>query len=179
MWSGVMPSTLNLGFIMKPAFSGAKPAIFSHTGTLNAVIPAYTQNVDQAYCVVKYLASEEGQLLYMDASPALSALRSLVLTSDFYKTGKGAYLKPVIDGMKAGTMRYWGPWLDDLTLQLHILYPNILAMIDGRVTVEEGLKQLTDQMNKQVALSRQRVPGAPDTYIYFDKLPDEFSTTSD
>jgi ABC-type glycerol-3-phosphate transport system substrate-binding protein len=176
MWPGFMPSTLNMGFIMKPAFSGAKPPIFSHTSTLSGVIPAYTKNVDQAYCVVQYLASEEGQLLYLDASPGLSALRSLVLSNDFYKTGKGAYLKPVIDGMKAGTMRYWGPWLDDPTLQLGILYPNILAMVNGRVTVEEGLKQLTDQMNKQVALSRQRVPEAPDTHVYFDKLPDELST---
>ena len=114
----------------------------------------------------------------MDASPALSALRSLVLTNDFYKTGKGAFLKPVIEGMKAGSMRHWGPWLDSNTLQYDILYPNILAMINGRMTVEEGLKQLTDQMNKQVALSRQRVPEAPDTHVYFDKLPEELSTTS-
>jgi arabinogalactan oligomer/maltooligosaccharide transport system substrate-binding protein len=179
MWPGFMPSTLNMGFIMKPSFSGTKPAIFSHASTtVSGVIPAYTKNVDQAYCVVQYLASEEGQLLYLDASPGLSALRSLVLTNDFYETGKGAYLKPVIDGMKAGTMRYWGPWLDDPTLQLGILYPNILAMVNGKLTVDEGLKQLTDQMNKQVALSRQRVPEAPDTYIFFDKLPDELSTTS-
>ena len=178
LWPGFKPPDLNMGFIMKPAFSGDKPAIFSHADTLNAVIPAYTKNVDQAYCVVQYLASEEGQLLYLDASPGLSALRSLVLTNDFYKTGKGAYLKPVIEGMKAGTMRHWGPWLDGHTLQYDILYPNILAMINGRMTVEEGLKQLTDQMNKQVALSRQRVPEAPDTQVFFDKLPDELSTTS-
>jgi ABC-type glycerol-3-phosphate transport system substrate-binding protein len=178
LWPGFKPPDRNLGFIMKPAFSGDQPAIFSYTDTLNAVIPAYTQNVDQAYCVVQYLASEEGQLLYMDASPALSALRSVVLTNDFYKTGKGAFLKPVIEGMKAGSMRHWGPWLDSRTLQYNILYPSILDMINGRVTVEEGLKQLTDQMNKQVALSRQRVPEAPDTHVYFDKLPDEISTTS-
>jgi ABC-type glycerol-3-phosphate transport system substrate-binding protein len=178
LWPGFKPPDRNLGFIMKPAFSGDQPAIFSYTDTLNAVIPAYTQNVDQAYCVVQYLASEEGQLLYMDASPALSALRSVVLTNDFYKTGKGAFLKPVIEGMKAGSMRHWGPWLDSRTLQYNILYPSILDMINGRVTVEEGLKQLTDQMNKQVALSRQRVPEAPDTHVFFDKLPDELSTTS-
>ena len=142
------------------------------------MIPAYTKNVDQAYCVVQYLASEEGQLLYMDASPGLSALHSLVLTNDFYKAGKGAYLKPVIEAMRAGTMRYWSPWLDGQTLQHDIVYPNIVSMINGKMTVEEGLKQLTEQMNKQVALSRQRVPEAPDTQVFFDKLPDELSTTS-
>ena len=169
---------MNMGFIMKPAYSGDKPAIFSHADTWSTVIPAYTKNADQAYCVMQYLASEEGQLLFLDANPGLSPLRSLVLTNEYYKTGKGAYLKPVIEAMKAGNMRYWGPWLDGSTLQYDILYANIDAMMNGQVTVEEGLKKLTDELNNQVAQSRQRVPAAPDTNVFFDKLPDDLSTVS-
>ena len=184
MWPEFMPFAkgaapdMNMGFIMKPAYSGDKPAIFSHADTWSTVIPAYTKNADLAYCVMQYLASDEGQLLFLDANPGLSPLRSLVLTNDYYKTGKGAYLKPVIEAMKAGNMRYWGPWLDGSTLQYDILYANIDAMMNGQVTVEEGLKKLTDALNNQVAQSRQRVPAAPDTNVFFDKLPDELSTVS-
>ena len=51
-------------------------------------------------------------------------------------------------------------------------------MMNGQMSVEEGLKQLTDQMNEQVQQSRQRVPSAPDTNVYFDGLPDDLSTMS-
>ena len=182
MWPEFMPFAqgaapdLKMGFIMKPAFSGDKPAIFSHADTWSVVIPAYTPNADQAYCVMQFLASEEGQLLFLDANPGLSPLRDLVLNNEYYKTGKGAYLAPVIAAMKAGNMRYFGPWLDGSTLQYDILYANIDAMMNGQMSVEDGLKQLTDQMNSQVEQSRQRVPKAPDTTVYFDKLPDELST---
>jgi hypothetical protein len=182
MWPEFMPFAkgsapdLNMGFIMKPAFSGDKPAIFSHADTWSVVIPAYTKVPDQAYCVVDYLMSEEGQLLFLDANPGLSPLRSLVLNNDYYKTGKGAYLIPVIDAMKAGNMRYWGPWLDGSTLQYDILWANIDAMINGQKTLDEGLQQLTDQMNNQIAKSMQRVPNAPKTTVYFDKLPADLST---
>jgi ABC-type glycerol-3-phosphate transport system substrate-binding protein len=184
MWPEFMPFAqgaapdLKMGFIMKPAYSGDKPAIFSHPDTWSVVIPAYTKSPDLAYCVMQYLMSDEGQLLFLDANPGLSPLRSLVLENEYYKTGKGAYLKPVIEAMKAGNMRFWGPWLDGSTLQYDILYANIDAMMNGQLSLEDGLKQLTDQMNNQVAESRKRVPAAPDTTVYFDKLPDELSTAS-
>jgi ABC-type glycerol-3-phosphate transport system substrate-binding protein len=182
MWPEFMPFAkgaapdLNMGFIMKPAYSGDKPAIFSHADTWSVVIPAYTPSPDLAYCVVNYLMSEEGQLLFLDANPGLSPLRSLVLNNEYYKTGKGAYLKPVIEAMQAGNMRYWGPWLDGSTLQYDILWTTIDSMINGQLTIDEGLKKLTDDLNNQVAQSRARVPAAPDTTVYFDKLPDELST---
>ena len=182
MWPEFMPFAtgaapdLNMGFIMKPAYSGDNPAIFSHADTWSVVIPAYTPSPDQAYCVVDYLMSEEGQLLFLDANPGLSPLRSLVLNHEYYATGKGAYLKPVIEAMQAGNMRYWGPWLDGSTLQYDILWTTIDSMINGQLTVDDGLKKLTDDLNNQVAQSRARVPAAPDTTVYFDKLPDELST---
>ena len=130
MWPEFMPFAqgaapdLEMGFIMKPAFSGEAPAIFSHADTWSVVIPAYTPNADQAYCVMQYLASEEGQLLFLDANPGLSPLRDLVLNNEYYTTGKGAYLAPVIEAMKAGNMRYFGPWLDGSTLAVrHSLAP--------------------------------------------------------
>jgi multiple sugar transport system substrate-binding protein len=170
--SGAAPDK-KFGFIMKPSFTGKGAAAFSHADTWNAIIPKYTKNPDLAYDFMRYLASEEGQLLFLDANPGLSPLRSLVLNNDYYKTGKGAYLAPVIDAMKTGGFQYYGPWLDGSTIQYDILWTNIEDMINKKVTIQQGLANLTSQANEQIAKSRARIPNAPKTIIYSGGLPDD------
>jgi len=168
--SGAAPDK-KYGFIMKPSYNGNTPAIFGHADTWNAVIPKYTTNAPLAYDFMRYLASEEGQLLFLDANPGLSPLRSLVLGNDYYKTGKGAYLAPVIDAIRAGRLRYYGPWLDGSSIQYDIMWTTIEDVMNKRLTVDAGLSQLTKLSNEQIVQSRKRLPNAPKTTIYFDALP--------
>jgi len=179
MWPEFMPFAssaapdFKFNFIMKPAFSGDSPAVFSHADTWNAVIPGYAEDNAVAWDLMCYLASEEGQLLFLDANPGLSPLRSLVFENEYYTTGKGAYLLPLIEAMKAGRFRYWGPFLDGSTIQYDILWANLDAMLNGEQTVDETLQKLTEQANAQTQQSRQRLPEAPDINMYFEGLPED------
>lgn len=170
------------GFIMKPAFSGTEPAYFGHADTWNAVIPNYVADkgtADLAYDVMRYLASEEGQLLFLDQNPGLSPLRSLVFENAYYTEGKGAYLQPLIEAMRQDRLRYYGPFLDGSTIQYDILWANIQDIILGNIGVEEGLQQLTDEANARIVESRASLPDAPDTIIYFDALPSDLAVSGE
>lgn len=168
--SGAAPEN-RYAFVQKPSFGGSQPPVFSHADTWNAVVPTYVANKALATDFIRYLASEEGQLKFLDANPGLSPLRSLVLTNDYYTTGKGAYLAPVIEAMKAGRMRFFGPFLDGSTLVYDNLWATMETILRGDISIDDGLAKIEELMNETVALSRQRLPNAGKTIIYFDALP--------
>lgn len=163
------------GFIMKPAWEAGKFPVINHTDTWSVMIPSYTKNADLAYDVVSYLMSEEGQMAFLDANPGLSPLRSLVFNSDYYKTGKGAYLQPVIASLKSGQLRFYGPFLDGNVLLNDILWPTITNIMNGKLSIDEGLTQMTEQANKHNKNARQRIANAPDTTLYIDGMPPELA----
>lgn len=117
MWPEFLPFAkitypdMNFQFIMKPGFVKGKKPLFSHSDTWNFVMPSYVKDDKKAATIkfLQYLASEEGQLLFLEQNPGLPIPRSL-LDHEFYKTGRGAYLEPVIAAMKEGYYRYWGPF---------------------------------------------------------------------
>jgi ABC-type glycerol-3-phosphate transport system substrate-binding protein len=160
---------------MKPSFNGDTPATFGHSDTWSVVVPQYTQNQDLAFDLLRYLMSEEGQLLFLDANPGLSPLRDLVFNNDYYVNGKGAYLQPVIEAMRAGRLRFYGPWLDGGTLQYDILWPAIQEIMNGTTSIDDGLALMTDLANEQILISRQRLPNALDTILYLDALPEDLA----
>jgi ABC-type glycerol-3-phosphate transport system substrate-binding protein len=181
MWPEFLPFSAEAApdnryaFIMKPSFNGDTPATFGHSDTWSVVVPKYTQNQDLAFDLLRYLMSEEGQLLFLDANPGLSPLRDLVFNNDYYVNGKGAYLQPVIEAMQAGRLRFYGPWLDGGTLQYDILWPAIQEIMNGTTSIDDGLALMTDLANEQILISRQRLPDAPDTIVYLDALPEELA----
>jgi hypothetical protein len=130
---------LSFDFIMKPPFVKGKPNVFSHTDTWNLVVPKYVKGAekDATFKFLKFLISEEGQLLFLDANPGLSPLKSLVFNNDYYKTGKGKYLAPVIAAIKAGAYRFWGPFIDADTMLYNVMWPNMDALIHQQVTVDQ------------------------------------------
>jgi ABC-type glycerol-3-phosphate transport system substrate-binding protein len=158
---------------MKPAFTGKKAPVFNHTDTWNVVVPSYVsgEERDATFAFLKYLISEEGQLLFLDANPGLSPLKSLVFNNAYYKTGKGKYLAPVIDAMKKGQYRYWGPFIDADVMLYQILWPNMDALFHKQVTVDQCLAKMEKELNEQDARTRAKYPDAPKTIIYWDKLP--------
>jgi len=179
MWPEFLPFAqglypdLNFGFIMKPPFKKGNLPIFSHTDTWNMVVPKYVSGTEKeaTFKFLKYLASEEGQLLFLDANPGLSPLKSLVFKSDYYKSGKGKYLAPVIDAMVKGQYRYWGPFADADVMLYNINWPNIDAMIHGQLTVDQTLAKMEKELNEQDARTRAKYPDAPKTIIHYGGLP--------
>ena len=140
MWPEFLPFAqnsfpdLNFDFIMKPPFVKGKPNVFSHTDTWNLMVPKYVKGIEKD-ATFKFVISEEGQLLFLDANPGLSPLTSLVYNNnDYYKTGKGKYLAPVIAAIKAGAYRFRGPFIDADTMLYNIMWPNMDALIHKQVT---------------------------------------------
>jgi len=179
MWPEFLPFAqglypdLNFGFIMKPPLKKGNLPIFSHTDTWNMVVPKYVSGAEKeaTFKFLKYLASEEGQLLFLDANPGLSPLKSLVFKSDYYKTGKGKYLAPVIEAMKKGQYRFWGPFADADVMLYNINWPNIDALIHGQLTVDQALAKMEKELNEQDARTRAKYPDAPKTNIHYEGLP--------
>lgn len=179
MWPEFLPFAetlypdLDFEFIMKPSISGDKPPIFNHTDTWNVVVPKYVSGDEQdaTFAFLRFLISEEGQLLFLDANPGLSPLKSLVFNHAYYKTGKGKYLAPVIEAMKAGQFRFWGPFIDADIMLYNILWPNMDALFHKQVTVDECLANMEKELNNQDARTRAKYPDAPKTIIYYDSLP--------
>lgn len=179
MWPEFLPFAentypdLKFDFIMKPPFVKGKLNVFSHTDTWDLVVPSYVKGKekDATFKFLRFLSSEEGQLLFLEHNPGLSPLKSLVFTNEYYKTGKGAYLAPVIAAIKAGAYRYWGPFIDADTMLYNIMWPNIDALIHKQVTVDQCLAKMEKELNEQDARTRAKYPNAPKTVIYYDGFP--------
>ncbi len=113
MWPEFLPFVqiaypeMNFRFIMKPGFVKGKEPLFSHSDTWNFVMPSYVKDEKKTATVkfLRFLASEEGQLLFLEQNPGLPIPRNL-LDHEFFKTGRGAYLEPVIAAMREGFYRY-------------------------------------------------------------------------
>ncbi len=182
MWPEFLPFSkitypdMNFDFIMKPAFVKGKKPLFSHTDTWDLLMPSYVAGEKKAAAVkyLQYLASAEGQLVFLEENPGLPIPRSL-WESDYFKTGKGAYLEPVIGAMKEGNFRYWGPFPEQDTLLYNIWWPSIDAMIHGQLTVDQALEQMETNSNQQVATMKTKYPNVPNTIIYWDGLPEDLT----
>jgi hypothetical protein len=94
-----------------------------------------------------------------------------VYTNDYYKTGKGAYLAPVIAGIKAGNYRYWGPFIDADVMLYDINWPNMDALFHKQVTVDQALAKMEKELNDSDARTRAKYPNAPKTNVYYDGFP--------
>ncbi len=81
---------------MKPAFVKGQKPLFSHTDTWDLLMPSYVvgEKKEAAVKYLQYLASAEGQLVFLEENPGLPTPRSL-WDNDYFKTGKGAYLEPL------------------------------------------------------------------------------------
>ena len=179
MWPEFLPFAsaaypdLELEFMMKPPFKQGNIPIFSHTDTWNVVVPSYVEGAerDGTFAFLKYLISEEGQMLFLDANPGFSPLKKLTFNDPYYKTGKGKYLAPVIDAVKRGQYRYWGPFIDADVMLYDINWPNVDALIHGQTDVAGALGKMEKELNDQDARTRAKYPDAPKTIIYYDGFP--------
>ncbi len=179
MWPEFLPFAeslypdLDFEFIMKPPVKPGQKPVFNHTDTWNVVVPNYVSGAerDATFEFLRFLISEEGQLLFLEANPGLSPLKSLVFEHEYYRTGKGKYLAPVIEAMKAGQYRYWGPFIDADIMLYDILWPNMDALFHNQVTVDECLAKMEKELNEQDSRTRAKYPDAPKTIIYYDSLP--------
>ncbi len=180
MWPEFLPFAeslypdLDFEFIMKPSMTDDPPPI-NHTDTWNVVVPNYVSGAEKeaTFEFLRFLISEEGQLLFLDANPGLSPLKSLTFNHEYFKTGKGAYLAPVIEAMKAGQYRYWGPFIDADVMLYDILWPNMDACFHGEMTVDETLAKMEKELNEQDKRTREKYPNAPKTIIYYEGLPED------
>lgn len=182
MWPEFLPFAeigfpdIDFEFVMKPPFVEGKTPVINHTDTWNVVVPGYVEGIekDAMFVFLKYLSSEEGQLLFLDANPGLSPLKSLVFENDYYVSGKGAYLAPVIESIEAGQLRYWGPFPDADIMLYDILWPTMDAIIHDQISVDDGLEKMEIEMNEQNTRTKTKYPDAPDTIIYYEGFGEEF-----
>jgi len=182
MWPEFLPFAeaaypdLNFDFISKPPFKEGNLPLINHTDTWNAVVPNYVEGVNKnaAFLFLRYLISEEGQLLFLEENPGLSPLKSLSFNHDYFVTGEGAYLAPTIEWIKAGQYRYWGPFIDADIMLYDILWPNLDALIHDQISVDDALVKMETELNEQNSRTREKYPDSEDTIIEYDGFGDEF-----
>ena len=168
---------LELTFAGKPPFVAGNVPIFNHTDTWNAMAFAGTKNAEAVEEFLRFLATPEAQLAFAAQNPGLAIQKAVVYEDAFYQTGGGAFLAPVIESIKAGQERFFGPFGNLDTLVYDIWWPLMQEVFQGQTSVTEGLAKMTDASNADVAGYRERYPNAPQTTIYWtpEDLPEGLS----
>lgn len=164
---------MNFQFVMKPSFVGKKLPVFNHSDTWNVIVPSYVTGAEKDALseFLRFLISEEGQLTFLEAGiPGFSPLKKLVFEHEYYKTGKGSYLAPVIESVKAGQYRLWGPWIDSDVMLYDILWPNIDTVIHDQISVDDALAKMEKELNDRNARTMAKYPNAPKTIIDWEGL---------
>jgi ABC-type glycerol-3-phosphate transport system substrate-binding protein len=172
-FAGLIYPDLDFAFVMKPSFTGNKPAVFNHTDTWNVVIPAYVSGAEKDGLVefLKFLISEEGQLTFLeDGYIGLSPVKSVTLENDFYRTGPAKSMVPVIEAMKQGSLMYYGPFISADIMLYDIMWPIINDVIHGQISVDDALEKMENDLNEANARSLEKYPDAPKTIIDWDGL---------
>jgi ABC-type glycerol-3-phosphate transport system substrate-binding protein len=164
---------LELAFTVKPSYVEGKPAIFNHSDTWNLVGWAGTPNPDAALDFMTYCASKEVQRAMLEQNPGISPLKEINFDpqEEFFQTGKGAYLAPVLNAIKAGQLRYYGPFGNMDTLEYSIMWPMINQMLQGELTVQQTLEQMEASLNEEMALYQARYSDLEPVEIYWDGIP--------
>jgi ABC-type glycerol-3-phosphate transport system substrate-binding protein len=172
-YSGTAFPGLRLGFIVKPGFTAGKPAIFNHSDTWNLAVWSGTQNKDSVTEFLSYCAQWEVQRAMLEQNPGISPLKEINFGDDFFVTGKGAYLAPVLDAITKGQYRYYGPFGNMDTLEYDIMWPMMNRMLQQELTVEETLVEMEAALNDEMAQYEDKYPGLDPVQIQWDGLPDE------
>ena len=172
-YSGTAFPGLNLGFIVKPGFTEGKPAIFNHSDTWNLAVWSGTQNEDSVTEFLAYCAQREVQRAMLEQNPGISPLKEINFGDDFFVTGKGAYLAPVLDAITKGQYRYYGPFGNMDTLEYDIMWPMMNRMLQQELTVEETLVEMESALNDEMSQYQDKYPGLDTVQIQWDGLPDE------
>ncbi len=172
-YSGTAFPGLNLGFIVKPGFTEGKPAIFNHSDTWNLAVWSGTQNEDSVTEFLAYCAQREVQRAMLEQNPGISPLKEINFGDDFFVTGKGAYLAPVLDAITKGQYRYYGPFGNMDTLEYDIMWPMMNRMLQQELTVEETLVEMESALNDEMSQYQDKYPGLDSVQIQWDGLPDE------
>ena len=172
-YSGTAFPGLRLGFIVKPGFTEGKPAIFNHSDTWNLAVWSGTENKDSVTEFLSYCAQREVQRAMLEQNPGISPLKEINFNDDFFVTGKGAYLAPVLDAITKGQYRYYGPFGNMDTLEYDIMWPVMNRMLQQELTVEETLVEMENALNDEMAQYQDKYPGLDPVQIQWDGLPDE------
>lgn len=172
-YSGTAFPGLNLGFIVKPGFTEGKPAIFNHSDTWNLAVWSGTQNEDSVTEFLAYCAQREVQRAMLEQNPGISPLKEINFGDDFFVSGKGAYLAPVLDAITKGQYRYYGPFGNMDTLEYDIMWPMMNRMLQQELTVEETLVEMESALNDEMSQYQDKYPGLDSVQIQWDGLPDE------
>ncbi len=172
-YSGTAFPGLRLGFIVKPGFTEGKPAIFNHSDTWNLAVWSGTENKDSVTEFLSYCAQREVQRAMLEQNPGISPLKEINFNDDFFVTGKGAYLAPVLDAITKGQYRYYGPFGNMDTLEYDIMWPVMNRMLQQELTVEETLIEMENALNDEMAQYQDKYPGLDPVQIQWDGLPAE------
>ena len=157
-YSGTAFPGLRLGFIVKPGFTEGKPAIFNHSDTWNLAVWSGTENKDSVTEFLSYCAQREVQRAMLEQNPGISPLKEINFNDDFFVTGKGAYLAPVLDAITKGQYRYYGPFGNMDTLEYDIMWPVMNRMLQQELTVEETLVEMENALNDEMAQYQDKYP---------------------
>ncbi|MGQ9629550.1 MAG: ABC transporter substrate-binding protein [bacterium] len=169
MWAEYVPFSKinypesNFSFVVKPAFVEGKDPYFSHVDSWNLAAYAKTRYKKEAFAYLKFLKTPEAQRIFFEENPGISPLKELI-NDPFYETEKGKFLKALTPFVP--NMKFWGPFGNDSIIK-ESLYKIMDAVEHQTMTVEQGLKEMTDQSNHAMNLFREKYPKFPKVTIQY------------
>jgi ABC-type glycerol-3-phosphate transport system substrate-binding protein len=160
MWAEYVPFSKinypesNFGFIVKPAFVEGVDPMFSHVDSWNLAVYSKCKNKDEAFKFLAYLKTPEAQGIFLQENPGIPPLKELI-DDPFFETERGAFLKALTEFVPG--MKFWGPFGNDSIVK-ESLYKVMDAVEHQTLSVDDGLKQMTDECNHAIELFREKYP---------------------
>lgn len=157
---------LNFALIIRSPFYTAKAPMFCHTDTWNIAVPKglSEEKREAAFEYLRIINTVEAQKILLEENPGISPWKVLAdPNSDFYLKGKGMFVRETLQYL--ANARYYGPFGNGDVLQYDICWPIMEDILIETLTVEEGLKQMTEEMNSELREFREKYPYVPKTVI--------------
>jgi hypothetical protein len=166
---------VKLALTVKPGFQAGKPAIFNHTDTWNLAAWSGTKNKQGVIDFLTFCKNRDVQMAMLEKNVGMSPLKEITFDPklDFWKSGSGAFMAPVLTAITKGQYRYYGPFGNMDTMEYDIMWPIMNKMLHKELTVQETLSQMESALNAEMDKYHAKYPNLPPVEIKWDGIPSE------
>ena len=166
---------VKLALTVKPGFQAGKPAIFNHTDTWNLAAWSGTKNKEGVIDFLTFCKNRDVQMAMLEKNVGMSPLKEITFDPklDFWKSGRGAFMAPVLTAITKGQYRYFGPFGNMDTMEDEIMWPIMNKMLHKELAVQETLSQMESALNAEMDKYHAKYPNLPPVEIKWDGIPSE------
>ncbi|MCR2822980.1 ABC transporter substrate-binding protein [Lederbergia panacisoli] len=132
-------------YVPLPSFDAANPAYFAAKSGWGEVVSSYTKHPDEAWTFVNFMAEKERSKQWNISTFTVPALKSVAHDANFQE--EVPIMKTALEALEHG--KTIGRMKDD-SFWFKTVLDNFQAMVRGNVSVEDGLKQIENEINQML-----------------------------